>query len=139
MDPGEADRRTAGDIGQHRAGGVGGRPPPGPRRRPRIAQQRATRQGAARRPVRRPGAAGWQRTGARQSYAPLPLTAGLLTALYLGVGLATSDIALLCGVGNTMVGSGLHEHNVELRRAKIVSPRKQRHAPPRKAAGHHRA
>jgi len=88
--------------------------------------------------VRRPGAAGWKRTGARQSYAPLPLTAGLLTALYLDVGLATSDIALLCGVGNNMVSSGLHEHNVELRPAKIASPWKQRHAPPRKAAGHHR-
>jgi len=88
--------------------------------------------------VRRPGAAGWQRTGAGQTYAPLPLTAGLLTALYLDVGLATSDGALLCGVGNTMVGSGLHQHNVELRRAKIASPWKQRHAPPRKAAGRHR-
>jgi len=30
------------------------------------------------------------------------------------VGLATSDIALLCGVGNNMVSSGLDEHNVEL-------------------------
>jgi len=88
--------------------------------------------------VHRPGAAGWQRTGARQSYAPLPLTAGLLTALYLDVGLATSDIALLCGVGNNMVSSGLHEHNVELRPAKIASPWKQRHDPPRTAAGHHR-
>jgi len=88
--------------------------------------------------VRRPGAAGWKRTGARQTYAPLPLTAGLLTALYLDVGLATSDIALLCGVGNNMVSSGLHEHNVELRPAKIASPWKQRHAPPRKAAGRHR-
>jgi len=88
--------------------------------------------------VRRPGAAGWQRTGARQSYAPLPLTAGLLTALYLGVGLATSDIALLCGVGNNMVSGGLHEHHVELGPAKIASPWKQRHAPPRKAAGGHR-
>jgi len=88
--------------------------------------------------VRRPGAAGWQRTGARQSYAPLPLTAGLLTALYLDVALATSDIALLCGVGNNMVSSGLHEHNIELRPAKIASPWKQRHAPPRKAVGHHR-
>jgi len=88
--------------------------------------------------VRRPGAAGWQRTGARQSYAPLPLTAGLLTALYLDVGLATSDIALLCGVGNNMVSSGLHAHNVELGPAKIASPWKQRHAPPRKAAGRHR-
>jgi len=87
----------------------------------------------------RPGAAGWQRTGARQTYAPLPLTAGLLTALYLDVGLATSDIALLCGVGNNMVSSGLHEHNVELRPAKIASPWKQRLAPPRKAAGRHRA
>jgi len=72
--------------------------------------------------VRRPGAAGWQRTGARQTYAPLHLTAALLTALYLTVGLATSDIALLCGVGNNMVSSGLHEHNVELRPAKIASP-----------------
>jgi len=89
--------------------------------------------------VRRPGAAGWKRTGARQSYAPLPLTAGLLTALHLDVGLATSDIALLCGVGNNMVSSGLHEHNVELRQAKIASPWKQRHAPPRQAAGRHRA
>ncbi len=89
--------------------------------------------------IRRPGAAGWQRTGARQSYAPLPLTAGLLTALYLDVGLATSDIALLCGVGNNMVSSGLHEHNVELRPAKIASAWKQRHTPPRKAAGRHRA
>jgi len=89
--------------------------------------------------VRRPGAAGWKRTGARQSYAPLPLTAGLLTALYLDVGLATSDIALLCGVGNNMVSSGLHAHNVELGPAKIASPWKQRHAPPRKAAGRHRA
>ena len=88
--------------------------------------------------VRRPGAVGWQRTGARQTYAPLPLTAGLLTALYLDVGLATSDIALRCGVGNTMVSSGLHEHNVELRRAKIARPWKQRHASPRKAAGRHR-
>ncbi len=88
--------------------------------------------------VRRPGAAGWKRTGARQTYAPLPLTAGLLTALYLDVGLATSDIALLCGVGNNMVSSGLHEHNVELRPAKIASPWKQRHAPPRTAAGRHR-
>jgi hypothetical protein len=44
----QADRRTAGDIGQHRAGGAGGRPRPGPRRRRRAAQQRATRQGAAR-------------------------------------------------------------------------------------------
>ncbi len=88
--------------------------------------------------VRRPGAVGWQRTGARQSYAPLPLTAGLLTALYLEVGLATSDIALLCGVGNNMVSSGLHEHNVELGPAKIASPWRQRHAPPRKAAGRHR-
>jgi len=88
--------------------------------------------------VRRPGAVGWKRTGARQTYAPLPLTAGLLTALYLDVGLATSDIALLCGVGNNMVSSGLHEHNVELRPAKIASPWKQRHAPPRKAAGRHR-
>jgi len=88
--------------------------------------------------VRRPGAAGWKRTGARQSYAPLPLTAGLLTALYLDVGLATSDIALLCGVGNNMVSSGLHEHNVELGPAKIASPWKQRHAPPGKAAGRHR-
>jgi hypothetical protein len=88
--------------------------------------------------VRRPGAAGWKRTGARQTYAPLPLTAGLLTALYLDVGLATSDIALLCGVGNNMVSSGLHEYNVELRPAKIASPWKQRHAPPRTAAGRHR-
>jgi len=88
--------------------------------------------------VRRPGAAGWKRTGARQTYAPLPLTAGLLTALYLDVALTTSDIALLCGVGNNMVSSGLHEHNVELRPAKIASPWKQRHAPPRKAAGRHR-
>ncbi len=88
--------------------------------------------------VRRPGAAGWKRTGARQSYAPLPLTAGLLAALYLDVGLATSDIALLCGVGNNMVSSGLHEHNVELGPAKIASPWRQRHAPPRKAAGRHR-
>ncbi len=88
--------------------------------------------------VRRPGAAGWKRTGARQTYAPLPLTAGLLTALYLDVGLATCDIALLCGVGNNMVSSGLHEHNVELRPAKIASPWKQRHAPPRTAAGRHR-
>jgi len=59
-------------------------------------------------------------------------------ALYLDVGLATSDIALRCGVGNTMVSSGLHEHNVELRRAKIARPWKQRHASPRKAAGRRR-
>jgi len=83
--------------------------------------------------VGRPGADRWHWTGPQETYAPLPLSGELLETLYADIGLAAGDIALLCGVGLTMVRRVMQERGVQLRPVTgAASPWKQRHAPPRK-------
>lgn len=76
--------------------------------------------------VRRPGPQGWRAAAPRESYAPLPLAGGLLTALYTDVGLPMNEIAMLCGVGIGTVRSGLLAHGITLRPNRQPSPWKQR-------------
>lgn len=76
--------------------------------------------------VQVPGPEGWQRAGPLESYAPLPLAGGLLQALYVDIGLAMNEIAMLCGVGTGTVRGGLLAHGIELRSNRQLSPWKQR-------------
>lgn len=76
--------------------------------------------------VQLPGPDGWRHAGPRESYAPLPLTDDLLRALYVDVGLAMQEIAMLCGVGAGTVRAGLLAYHIALRSNRQRSPWKQR-------------
>ncbi len=76
--------------------------------------------------VRMPGPLSWRPAGPRESYAPLPLAANLLRALYVEVGLPMHEIAMLCGVGIGAVRAGLLKCGIALRSNRQPSPWKQR-------------
>jgi len=85
--------------------------------------------------VRMPGPVGWRPAGPRESYAPLPLAADLLRALYVEVGLPMHEIAMLCGVGIGAVRGGLLNSGIALRSNRQASPWKQRQYRSERASG----
>jgi transposase-like protein len=69
----------------------------------------------------------WSLTGPFESLAPLPLSRGLVTALYEDVGLPILHMSLLLGVGQGAVRSGLKAAGVDLRPKGQDAPWTTRH------------
>lgn len=65
--------------------------------------------------VRQPGTDTWNPATAWESFAPLPLDLDLVRELYVDVGLATSHIALVCGLGATSVRNRMADAGITMR------------------------
>ncbi len=68
-----------------------------------------------------PDPAAWTRPGPFETLVELPIPAGLLSALYVEVGLSAYHVALVCGVGTMAVMSRLRALGID-RRAPGPSP-----------------